>query len=157
TGLCGSSNGAVVGLVNVECPRTCGTCGQECKDSNPILCSIMGSQCQNHESQKFCPKTCKVCEPPNLCFDIGSFCSNLKGSCHDPNLMPLMMASCNKTCNFCDAQPSESPSQPTSSPFVGPCLDADPRCPTWVANGFCSNPFYTPEVGKCRRSCNLCK
>ncbi|VDM97807.1 unnamed protein product [Thelazia callipaeda] len=157
SGLCGSSNGAVSGLINMECARTCGTCGQECVDSNPILCSIMKSSCQSSESQRLCPKTCGVCEPANVCFDMGNFCSNLRDSCNDPKLMPLMMTSCNKTCNFCDAQPSEVPPQPTSPSVAGPCANTDPRCPTWAANGFCSNPFYAPQVGNCRRSCNLCQ
>uniref|UniRef100_A0A915PSD7 ShKT domain-containing protein n=1 Tax=Setaria digitata TaxID=48799 RepID=A0A915PSD7_9BILA len=121
-GLCTTANGIVLSLISAECPRTCGLCGQECVDSNPIICSILKSSCQNEESKKLCPKTCNICQPPNLCFDTTKDCSLFKDSCNDAKLKPLMQLSCNETCGFCDSD-SELQSQTTAEP----CVDADSR------------------------------
>ncbi|KAH7709121.1 Protein M05D6.8 b [Aphelenchoides avenae] len=52
----------------------------------------------------------------------------------------IMTEQCPATCGFCQ------------------CRDLSARCPRWVANGFCTNPFYKPETRKanCPKSCGLC-
>lgn len=38
------------------------------------------------------------------------------------------------------------------------CVDNSRLCQTWVAAGFCTSPFFTPEQRKayCAKSCGLC-
>uniref|UniRef100_A0A915Q677 ShKT domain-containing protein n=1 Tax=Setaria digitata TaxID=48799 RepID=A0A915Q677_9BILA len=149
-GLCKTANSALLSLISAECPKTCGLCGRECADTNVIICSILKSNCDNEESRKVCPKTCKVCQSPNLCFDTTEHCASAKNRCNDPILKPLMQSTCNETCGFCQSESS------TKQPDVEVCADTDPRCAAWAANGFCTNPFYKPFIKDCLKTCRLC-
>uniref|UniRef100_A0AC34EZP3 ShKT domain-containing protein n=1 Tax=Panagrolaimus sp. ES5 TaxID=591445 RepID=A0AC34EZP3_9BILA len=73
------------------------------------------------------------------CVDTITDCSKYLAQCSDPNYQTLMYQKCRKTCNLCNA-----------------CLDSDAKCPQWVKNGFCSNPFYQNIRNECRKSCALC-
>ncbi|KAM3715775.1 Uncharacterized protein ACO02O_02982 [Dirofilaria immitis] len=152
SGLCKTRNGILLSLFSVECPRTCGLCGRECIDSNFVICNILKSSCENEESKKLCPKTCNVCQPLNICFDMTEHCSLLKDSCNDPKLKPLMQLSCNGTCGFCHSESSTIEPEPTNQQ----CFDTDLRCAAWAVNGFCTNAFYKPLVKKCLKTCGLC-
>ncbi|EFO17672.1 ShTK domain-containing protein [Loa loa] len=152
SGLCKTKNGVLLSLFSAECPKTCGLCGQECIDSNTVICRILKSNCENEESKRLCPKTCNVCRPINICFDMTEKCSSLKNNCNDPKLKPLMQLSCNETCGFCHTESS------TVKPnwIDHQCVDADSRCAIWAANGFCTNSFYKSLVKNCPKSCRLC-
>ncbi|KAL3984828.1 ShK domain-like family protein [Acanthocheilonema viteae] len=150
SGLCKTTNGILLSLFSTECPKTCGLCGQVCIDSNAMICNILKSNCENDESRRLCPKTCNVCRPLNICFDTTEYCSLLKDSCDDPRLKPLMQLSCNETCGFCHSESS------TIKPSPSDCIDADPRCAAWAANGFCTNSFYKSLHKKCLKTCRLC-
>ncbi|CAG9538171.1 unnamed protein product [Cercopithifilaria johnstoni] len=153
SGLCKTTNGILLSLFSAECPKTCGLCGQECIDCDPVICSILKSNCENDESKRLCPQTCNVCRPINICFDTTEYCSSLKNSCDDPRLKPILQLSCNETCGMCH---SESSPMIKPKPTVEYCVDADPRCASWAANGFCRNSFYRSLLNKCMKSCHLC-
>uniref|UniRef100_A0A0R3S565 ShTK domain protein n=1 Tax=Elaeophora elaphi TaxID=1147741 RepID=A0A0R3S565_9BILA len=152
SGLCKTTNGILLSLFSVECPKTCGLCGHECTDSDSVICSILKSSCANDESKRLCPKTCNICRPINICFDMTEHCSLLKDRCDDPRLKPLMQSSCNETCGFCHSESSTIKPEPTDQY----CIDTDPRCSAWATNGFCTNPFYKSSVKKCSKTCRLC-
>ncbi|VIO97530.1 Uncharacterized protein BM_BM18148 [Brugia malayi] len=152
SGLCKTKNGVLLSLISVECPKTCGLCGQECIDSNAAICRILKSSCENEESKRLCPQTCNVCRPLNICFDTTEYCSSLKDNCNDPKLKPLMQLSCNETCGFCHSESSTVKPDSTDQQ----CIDTDQRCVAWAANGFCTNSFYKSLIKKCLKTCRLC-
>ena len=96
-----------------------------------------------------CARTCDVCDTTSsstsTCSDIATNCAVNSNLCTNSVYRTLMLQQCCATC-------SGTSSSSTS------CVDSSSSCTNWVANGFCSNSFYTTaqKQSYCARSCNLC-
>ncbi|KAI6176112.1 hypothetical protein M3Y97_00763300 [Aphelenchoides bicaudatus] len=71
-----------------------------------------------------------------------------------------MRQMCPVTCGYCSS--GNEVVQPVNPSIYNPpsilCTDSATDCVYWVANGFCTNPFYSSSVrmSYCQASCNLC-
>jgi hypothetical protein len=144
------------------CPGTCGLCtsGTGCKDIN-TGCKDMIQLCNDINFNSYmktnCQKTCNLCSGgtasttaspgTGTCSDVATNCAANAGLCNNAQYSTLMTQKCPKTCNRCSGTGGGTT-----------CTNANANCATWVANGFCSNNFYTTEQKKqyCASSCNLC-
>ncbi|CAB3403725.1 unnamed protein product [Caenorhabditis bovis] len=77
--------------------------------------------------------------------DPNTKCDQYKNLCSNAKYHDLLSKLCPVTCNFCGSTDV-------------PCIDNSTNCANWAKNGFCTNPFYTPEQRKlyCAKTCNLC-
>ncbi|QSB06489.1 hypothetical protein JQS30_06190 [Natronoglycomyces albus] len=89
---------------------------------------------------------CEQASDSEACVDRLSTCPAMANLCGIAMYSSFMALNCPKTCNTCP---------PPSAPPA--CQDHE-NCAQWVANGFCSNPFYTVEQKRqyCPNACNLC-
>uniref|UniRef100_A0A914PMM5 ShKT domain-containing protein n=1 Tax=Panagrolaimus davidi TaxID=227884 RepID=A0A914PMM5_9BILA len=146
-------------VMSQYCSGTCGLCvsGSGCKDVN-TGCKDMRSLCNDINFNTYmranCQKTCLFCPVGGVsttastgtCVDIATNCAANAGLCNNPSYMLLMTQKCPRTCNRCSGSGGST------------CTDTSASCASWVANGFCSNTFYTTAQRQqyCGRSCNLC-
>uniref|UniRef100_A0A914QMX3 ShKT domain-containing protein n=1 Tax=Panagrolaimus davidi TaxID=227884 RepID=A0A914QMX3_9BILA len=145
-------------VMSQYCSGTCGLCvsGTGCKDVN-TGCKDMRSLCNDINFNTYmranCQKTCLFCPVGGVsttastgtCVDVATNCATNAALCNNPSYMLLMTQKCPRTCNRCSGSGST-------------CTDTSGNCASWVANGFCTNSFYTAAQRKqyCPRSCNLC-
>ncbi|GMR52679.1 hypothetical protein PMAYCL1PPCAC_22874, partial [Pristionchus mayeri] len=133
------------------CRKTCQLCCQDpafdCDDDpiSNITCPDTPAACNKASDINFahCQSSCGWCQlNQKPCLDITDdpTCAQFEkaGLCTDPEVMNQ----CEKTCEICIPEG---------------CVDSSPRCPIWVSNGFCTDPFYDDDKADyCKRSCKLC-
>ncbi|CCD66747.1 ShKT domain-containing protein [Caenorhabditis elegans] len=147
-----------------------GACSSQCMDTS-LSCPDQVIACFEPSVQSECPYSCATCQfDPNECVDRNTQCQTLKVFCDDPK----NSEQCQESCGICvptrkitstlrpvhvgTQTTTVKPTSPkTSSTASEPCYE-NPICPHWAANGFCTNPFYSPEHRKkyCGKTCNLC-
>ncbi|CAD6192913.1 unnamed protein product [Caenorhabditis auriculariae] len=154
-GKCSTNGGAGVETKQ----KTSGTCRDFAKNCDHMkqkgMCTMPFFRAS---MEKNCPSTCSLCpkkahdnltnalESVLTCQDAPSVnCSRFRPQCSVKQYEELMTRLCPETCGFCSR----------SSDAV--CQDSDENCMTYVANGFCTNEFYSSVRHKlCLKSCNLC-
>jgi hypothetical protein len=145
-------------VMQTNCPGTCGTCTTgSCAD---VLddCQPMRQLCNDATFKDYmtanCKRTCLLCSTsptssPSTCSDVATNCAANAGLCNNSVYLTLMTQKCPSTCGRCSGSGTGGGTT---------CTDSNSNCATWVANGFCSNSFYTAaqKLQYCGRSCNLC-
>jgi hypothetical protein len=144
------------------CTGTCGLCssGTGCRDINSG-CRDMRQLCNDINFNTYmrtnCQKTCNYCTTTattaspgggTTCTDVATNCAANAALCNNASYRDLMTQKCPKTCNRCSG----------SGGSGSTCTNSNANCASWVANGFCSNTFYTAAQKRqyCAQSCNLC-
>ncbi|KAK0429389.1 hypothetical protein QR680_011354 [Steinernema hermaphroditum] len=101
--------------------------------------------------------------PVNNCRDLLSECAAKAHLCNHNLYIDFMTRNCPLSCNRCHltggtTYPTQVGGQYPYNVGSGNCQDANMNCPQWVANGFCSNDFYSKSLKRnlCGRSCGLC-
>ncbi|CAJ0962761.1 unnamed protein product, partial [Mesorhabditis belari] len=165
-----------------DCDLTCGACKSDCTTTmKPITippttpapttpvnpdCKDASANCAqwvpsgfcanpsytDKQKKDYCAKSCGLCN----CNDNSAQCDDwVKGGfCENPSYtVDQKKQYCALSCSLCSAGAATTPA---TTP--GTCKDSSASCPTWVSNGFCTDPKYTPEQKKqyCAKSCNLC-
>ncbi|XGW12777.1 hypothetical protein V3C99_013437 [Haemonchus contortus] len=153
-------NPALVQAAIDICPKTCGYCcltpAFMCDDKPQprIPCSLVTQQmCQSSAwrtiLQEDCPKTCGLCTE-GTCVDEAPNCGMENAFiCQSKSLQDFAQKYCRKTCGFCN-------DDTTGAPGTG--CGNDPKCASWVRNGFCTSTFYSDayKMQYCGRPCGLC-
>ncbi|GMS97190.1 hypothetical protein PENTCL1PPCAC_19365 [Pristionchus entomophagus] len=146
-----------------NCRATCQLCCQEpefdCADDPlpGIDCPIPDQDgnvdeisCSRFSDENFqhCQSSCGWCNKkaaPCVDYLAATDCAPFKAAPGDLCTTDAQVkVFCAKTCGAC---------------ITEDCDDASTRCPIWVGNGFCTDPFYTAGDSVstyCKKSCDLC-
>ncbi|GMT23489.1 hypothetical protein PFISCL1PPCAC_14786, partial [Pristionchus fissidentatus] len=149
-----------------ECLSTCDEC---CTNDPKYACpDLLGDTCTLQLCDLLpatafdnCKGTCGLCQAAGpVCKDSTNTCSTMEAQCATD---PQVQANCKKTCKQCTAvvpkttvKTTTTTKKPTTTTKT-PCYDADEACPSWVKNGFCSNPDAALKKKYCAKSCGYCK
>ncbi|CAI5452449.1 unnamed protein product [Caenorhabditis angaria] len=139
------------------------------------------------QKTSYCGTSCGLCSSSatttassssSSCTDAQSACTSwaANGFCTNSfYTVAVRTQYCAKTCNLCTSTTASSSdstdssdssddssdttaASATTTTTATSCTDSASACSSWVANGYCTNSFYTDAQRKlyCAKSCSLC-
>ncbi|GMR47801.1 hypothetical protein PMAYCL1PPCAC_17996, partial [Pristionchus mayeri] len=153
------------------CRKTCSRCCEDpkfssCKDESPDCEYLFNpfSDCTRMPDLSFqmCKSYCGLCEEKTpLCTDKATDCTRLESLCTTDS---EVAEKCSKTCKLCGVPTTTTTTTKKTTTTTKKvvtttkkaCFDADEACPSWVKNGFCSNPDASLKQKYCAKSCGYC-